>query len=91
MEYAAIWLICANLAGLLAMGSDKRKAIDGKRRIPEKTLFLLALFGGSIGVWAGMYLFRHKTRHIRFVLGIPFLLLLQAAALYMIFYHQFKL
>ena len=77
MEYAAIWLICANLAGLLAMGSDKRKAIDG--------------FGGSIGVWAGMYLFRHKTRHIRFVLGIPFLLLLQAAALYMIFYHQFKL
>ncbi len=90
MEYAVIWLICANLAGLCAMGSDKRKAIDGKRRIPEKTLFLLALLGGSAGVWAGMYLFRHKTRHIRFVLGIPFLLFLQIAALFWTISNQSK-
>ncbi len=48
----------------------------------ERTLFLLALAGGSPGVWAGMYLFRHKTRHGRFVAGIPAILLAQAACLY---------
>ena len=50
-------------------------------RIPEKTLFLTAALGGSPGVWVGMYLFRHKTKHVSFVLGIPLILIVQTALL----------
>lgn len=81
MKYAAIWLLFINLTGIGVMGLDKRKAILHRRRIPERTLFLIALLGGSLGTWIGMYLFRHKTRHLRFVLGIPLILLIQAAVL----------
>lgn len=81
MKYAAIWLIFINLTGIGAMGLDKRRAALHRRRIPERTLFLIALLGGSLGTWIGMYLFRHKTRHLRFVLGIPLILLIQAAVL----------
>ena len=69
-----------NIAGLIFMWSDKRKAIRHAWRIPERTLFLAAIFGGSVGVLAGMYLFRHKTRHMSFVIGIPLIILAQAAA-----------
>lgn len=75
-----IYLICMNLIGLMLMGSDKKKAICHGWRIPEKTLFLCSILGGSIGTWAGMYLFRHKTRHWYFVLGMPAILILQVAA-----------
>lgn len=86
MKYAAIWLLFINLTGIGAMGLDKRKAILHRRRIPERTLFLIALLGGSLGTWIGMYLFRHKTRHLRFVLGIPLILLIQAAVLLWVLY-----
>ena len=76
-------------AGLLAMGLDKCAArrngarkVRGKgalRRIPERTLFLLAALGGSAGVWLGMYAFRHKTRHWYFVAGMPGILAVQIA------------
>ena len=62
------------------MLADKRKAKRGAWRIPEATLVGAALLGGSIGAIAGMYLFRHKTRHIRFRLGLPLILFAQIAA-----------
>lgn len=72
-----LWLVLANLFGLLLMAADKRRARNGAWRIPEKTFFLLALIGGSIGCWAGMYLFHHKTRHWYFVIGMPLILAVQ--------------
>ena len=73
----ASYLIIVNLVGFLMMGIDKRKAIKGAFRIPEATLFIVALIGGSIGSIAGMYTFRHKTRHFSFVYGMPAILILQ--------------
>ncbi len=73
----AAYLIIVNLVGFLMMGIDKRKAIKGAFRIPEATLFIVALIGGSIGSIAGMYTFRHKTRHFSFVYGMPAILILQ--------------
>lgn len=61
------------------MGIDKLKARKRGFRIPEATLFLVALMGGSIGSLVGMYLFRHKTRHRKFTIGMPIILLLQIA------------
>jgi uncharacterized membrane protein YsdA (DUF1294 family) len=69
-----------NLIGLAVMGIDKSKAKRHVWRIPEKILFLVSLLGGSIGTWAGMYIFRHKTKHWYFVVGMPAILLLQIAA-----------
>lgn len=66
-----IYVISMNLLGILLMGIDKYKAIHKAWRIPEKTLFLCSVLGGSLGTWAGMYLFRHKTRHWYFVVGMP--------------------
>ncbi len=73
----AAYIIILNLAGLALMGIDKRRAIKGRFRIPEKNLFLTALLGGSIGSWIGMYLFHHKTRKPRFSIGMPVILALQ--------------
>lgn len=59
------------------MGIDKSKARRQAWRIPEKTLFLISLLGGSVGTWMGMYIFRHKTKHWYFVVGMPVILVLQ--------------
>lgn len=72
------YLLFINLTAFALMGADKRKARMHRWRIPEKTLFLAALLGGSPGAIAGMYTFRHKTRHWYFVVGMPLILLLQA-------------
>ena len=71
------YLLLVNLTAFVLMGLDKRRARRERWRIPEKTLFLPAVLGGSVGAIAGMYLFRHKTRHWYFRLGLPALLLLQ--------------
>jgi len=73
------YLAAVNVIAFTVYGADKRRAKKDKRRVPEKTLFLLALIGGSVGAWAGMYTFRHKTRHWYFVWGIPAILLAQVA------------
>ena len=75
------YVIIINLIGFFLMGIDKRKAIKRAFRIPEATLFLIAILGGSIGSILGMYTFRHKTRHWYFVYGMPFILILQIAFL----------
>lgn len=71
-----LYLIFINLLAFLLMGADKHKARRGCWRVRESTLLLSAAFGGSAGAVAGMLLFRHKTRHLKFVLGLPAILLL---------------
>jgi uncharacterized membrane protein YsdA (DUF1294 family) len=71
------YLIFMNILSFLLMGTDKYKARHKKWRIPEKTLFLTAILGGSIGSILGMQLFRHKTRHLTFVAGMPCILIVQ--------------
>ena len=71
------YLICMSILGFASMGIDKEKAKRNAWRIPEKTLFLIAIMGGSIGSIAGMQVFRHKTKHMSFVIGMPLILILQ--------------
>ena len=70
-----------SLAAFAAFGLDKFKAKAGKWRIPERTLFLLALLGGGIGAFLGMKVFHHKTMHKQFVIGIPVIMVIQAVLL----------
>lgn len=74
-----VWLCVMNAVGFLMFGYDKRCAVGHKWRVPEKTLFLIALLGGSVGSYAGMSVFRHKTRRRKFCIGIPVIILLQCA------------
>lgn len=74
-----LYLIIVNAAAFLLMLADKLKAKRGAWRIPEATLMGIAAIGGSVGALAGMYLFRHKTKHIKFTLGIPVILIGQIA------------
>ena len=74
-----VYLAVLNLVTFALYGADKRRAKKGQWRIPEKTLLILALLGGSAGGILGMALFHHKTRHWYFRWGLPAMLLLQAA------------
>lgn len=74
-----IYLVIINLIAFLLMAMDKSRARKHQWRIPEKTLFLSAILGGSIGAIAGMYTFHHKTRHWHFVIGMPAILIVQIA------------
>lgn len=87
MKYVLLYLFLVNAAGFLFMLVDKQRARKKQWRIPEATLMGIAAMGGSIGSLLGMYVFRHKTRHSKFYIGIPVLLVLQlclAIALYQI-------
>ena len=79
--FAALWLLLWSVVLFVTMGADKRRARRAAFRVPEKTLFLLALLGGAPGGLLGMELFRHKTRHWTFVWGFRILTLLQLAGL----------
>lgn len=80
-----------NIIGFALMGIDKYKAKKRAFRIPEATLFIVAIIGGSIGSIIGMYAFRHKTRHWYFVYGMPFILLLQVALMIGLFYAPIEI
>lgn len=80
-----IYLGAASLFGFILMGADKRKAVQHKWRIPEKSLFLIALTGGSVGVLLGMWVFRHKTKHLSFSIGIPMIIAVQICAAVLIY------
>lgn len=80
VQLLLFYLLCVNGAGFLLMGLDKRRAKRGQWRIPEKTLFLLPLLGGTPGAIAGMHVFHHKTKHWYFRYGLPALLVLQLVA-----------
>ena len=77
MKEILIYLGVINLIGFLGMGLDKFKAKKNYWRTKEKTLFIIAAIGGSIGSIIGMYTFRHKTKHNSFVFGMPLVLAIQ--------------
>ena len=71
------YLLAVNITSILLYGIDKYKAKKGRWRISEATLLLIAVIGGSIGAWAGMRLWHHKTKHKKFKYGIPIIIILQ--------------
>ena len=71
-----VYLVIINIVGFAMMGIDKKKAKKRSFRIPEASLFIIAVIGGSLGSIAGMYFFKHKTRHWYFVYGMPAILVL---------------
>jgi len=75
--WVLIYAAAVSVYGFVLMGRDKKKAAEHKWRIPEKRLFLTAAIGGSIGVLLGMLIFRHKTKHVSFVIGIPLIITIQ--------------
>ena len=77
-------LLALNLLTFIVYGIDKWKAVKGKWRIPEATLLILAVIGGSIGALLGMQIWHHKTRHLKFKYGVPFILLAQIVLVYFI-------
>ena len=79
MEEIICYLLAINIATFLLYGIDKYKAKKGKWRISEATLLTMAAIGGSIGAWAGMRLWHHKTMHKKFKYGIPVIIILQVA------------
>ena len=76
-QIAVIYLIVINILGFLVMGLDKHKAKMAERRIPENTLFMFTILGGGVGTIAGMYVFHHKTKKMKFKVGIHLILILE--------------
>ena len=84
-QLLSVYLLAVNVLLFALMGIDKYKAKRGLWRIPEKTLFLTAALGGSVGGILGMKTFRHKTRHLQFTIGIPAILIVQLFVFFWIF------
>lgn len=80
MKFILLYLLIINAVGFLFMLADKWKAKKNRWRIPEATLMTVAALGGSIGSLLGMYTVRHKTKHLKFTLGIPLILAVQIVA-----------
>lgn len=73
------YLLVVNITSFILYGIDKYKARKGKWRISEATLLVMAAIGGSVGAWAGMKLWHHKTLHKKFTIGVPLIFILQVA------------
>ncbi len=86
MEKWILLYVCAiNVITFLIYGLDKRKAKRDRWRIPEKTLLMLAVIGGSVGAFAGMQFFRHKTKHMKFVIGVPVIFFVQIILIWFLY------
>lgn len=79
-----IYLALINFIAFIMYGVDKKKAIKHKWRIPERDLIIVAVLGGSFGALLGMKAFRHKTKHAKFVIGVPAILIVQLILLVLI-------
>ncbi|HCW52517.1 MAG TPA: DUF1294 domain-containing protein [Clostridium sp.] len=85
LKFILIYLVIINFAGFLIMFIDKNRAIHKEWRIPEKNLIGISVIGGSIGMLLGMNVFRHKTKHLKFTIGVPLILIIQiTTAIYLI-------
>jgi len=84
-----MYFFIINLFAIFLMKYDKVKAINNQYRVSEKTLFLIALILGGIGIYIGMYLFRHKTKHVKFTVGIPLIIILNILTIYYLISHVF--
>lgn len=87
-HYSLYYLLVVNTLTFLLYGIDKYKAKKARWRISEATLLMMAVIGGSIGAWAGMRLWHHKTMHKKFKYGIPLIILLQVALMF--YLHNLK-
>lgn len=81
-------LILANLFGFIMVAVDKRRAIKNKWRVPEKNFFIISFFGGFPGVYLGLFVFKHKTRHIKFMVGLPLIFVVQLIIIFLIYYQR---
>lgn len=88
MKVFLAYLVFINILTFAVYGMDKAKAIKHAWRIPEKTLLFLAALGGSVGAWLGMQIFRHKTKHLKFVVGVPVIFFLQVTAVMAIYFYR---
>ena len=87
LKAVIIYLAVINIIAFIMFGADKARAVKGKWRISEAALILAALLGGSIGALAGMRIFHHKTRHRKFTVGIPVILVFQIV--FMVLYYPY--
>lgn len=87
LEAIVIYLAAINVITFIMFGADKARAVKGRWRISESALILAALLGGSIGALAGMRIFHHKTKHRKFTVGIPVILVLQIV--FMVLYYPY--
>lgn len=74
-ESIIAYIIVVNIFTIILMRIDKQKAIKNQFRIPERTFFLLSILGGAVGTYIGMKAYRHKTKHGKFTIGIPILII----------------
>lgn len=81
------YVLIINLTGLIIMLIDKQRAVHKEWRIPEKTLLGISILGGAIGMLLGMSIFRHKTKHKKFTIGVPFILLMQVCLVIMYYIY----
>ena len=88
LHIALIYLAVINVVTFFMYGVDKWKAKRSKWRIPEATLLLLAVLGGSIGAWLGMKTWHHKTLHKKFRYGVPIIIIVQIALIGYFLYEQ---
>lgn len=89
LKWLALWVLFWSILDYVLMGVDKWKARRERWRVPEKTFFLVALLGGSLGAILGMYAFHHKTRHWYFKWGLPAILVAQIALGGWLYWHFF--
>ncbi len=82
IKFILYYLILINLTSIIIMAYDKRRAINRKWRVPEAHLFFIAIIFGSLGSIIGMFLFHHKTKHLKFTIGMPLILIIQVIILY---------
>lgn len=85
MKFLYIYLLVINVVAFCLYGLDKWKAKHNRWRISEATLILSAVIGGSLGAFCGMNLFRHKTKHKKFMIGVPVILVIQIAVGYFLY------
>ncbi|MDE7246310.1 MAG: DUF1294 domain-containing protein [Lachnospiraceae bacterium] len=90
-DFIILYIAAVNVISFVMMGADKRRAVKRAFRIPEATLFVLAIIGGSIGSIAGMHLFHHKTRHWYFLYGMPVILALQVILVLAVIFSPIEL
>ncbi|WP_348633700.1 DUF1294 domain-containing protein [Flavonifractor sp. AGMB03687] len=89
LKWLALWVLFWSILDYILMGVDKWKAKRDRWRVPEKTFFLVAVLGGSLGAILGMYAFHHKTRHWYFKWGLPAILIAQIALGGWLYWHFF--
>ena len=80
-----LYFLIINVIGFLLMFIDKRRSINREWRIRERTLFIISIIGGAIGSYLGMKIFRHKTKHLKFTLGVPLIIIIQGYLVFKVY------